>query len=92
MWKEKITAVEAISCKFGSKELTSKNFFVLDLYYSDYFLFIDVERCEGSKKTKQLSKEEIKKQLLESIIINEVVESEELNKKAEELQEPGRGD
>ena len=45
-----------------------------------------------SKKTKQLSKNEIKKQLLESIIINEVVESEELNKKAEELQEPGRGD
>ena len=46
----------------------------------------------GSKKTKQLSKEVIKKQLLESIIIKEVVESEELNKKAEELQEPGRGD
>ena len=31
-----------------------------------------------SKKTKRLSKEEIKKQLFESIIINEVVESEEL--------------
>ena len=41
-----------------------------------------------SKKTKRLSKEEIKKQLLESIIINEVVESEELNKEAEEIQEP----
>ena len=41
-----------------------------------------------SKKTKQLSKNEIKKQLLESIIINEVVESEELNKEAEEIQEP----
>ena len=41
-----------------------------------------------SKKTKQLSKNEIKKQLLESIIINEVVESEELNKEAEEMQEP----
>ena len=40
-----------------------------------------------SKKTKQLSKEEIKKQLLESIIINEVVEPEELNNKAEEIQE-----
>ena len=43
--------------------------------------------AEDSKKTKRLSKEEIKKQLLESIIINEVVESEELNKMAEEIQE-----
>ena len=43
--------------------------------------------AEDSKKTKWLSKEEINKQLLESIIINEVVESEELNKKAEEIQE-----
>ena len=41
-----------------------------------------------SKKTKRLSKNKIKRKLLESIIINEVVESEELNKEAEELQEP----
>ena len=46
-----------------------------------------------SKKTKRLSKEEIKKllkktKLLESMIINEVVESEELNKETEEIQEP----
>ena len=40
-----------------------------------------------SKKTKQLSKNEIKKQFLEPIIINEVVEPEELNKEAEEIQE-----
>ena len=40
-----------------------------------------------SKKTKWLSKDKIKKQLLESIIINEVAESEELNKKVEEIQE-----
>ena len=40
-----------------------------------------------SKKTKRLSKEEIKKQLLESIIITEVVEPEELNNKAKEIQE-----
>ena len=40
-----------------------------------------------SKKTKRLSKTKIKKQLLDSVIINEVVESEELNKKAEEIQE-----
>ena len=41
-----------------------------------------------SKKTKRLSKEEIKKQLLESMIINEVVEYKELNKEAEEIEEP----
>ena len=41
-----------------------------------------------SKKTKRLSKNEIKKQLLNSVIINEVVESEELNKEVEEIQEP----
>ena len=41
-----------------------------------------------SKKTKLPSKEEIKKQLLESMIIDKVVESEELNKEAEEIQEP----
>ena len=40
------------------------------------------------KKAKRLSKNEIKKQLLESIIINEVVQSEELNKEGEEMQEP----
>ena len=42
--KEKITADEVIFYKFRSKELAWINIFVLDLYYSDYFLFIDVER------------------------------------------------
>ena len=36
-----------------------------------------------SKKTKRLSKDEIKKQLLESIVVNEDVESEKLNREAE---------
>ena len=44
--KEKITADEVIFYKFRSKELAWINIFVLDLYYSDYFLFIDVERCD----------------------------------------------
>ena len=43
--REKITADEVIFYKFRSKELAWINIFVLDLYYSDYFLFIDVERC-----------------------------------------------
>ena len=38
-----------------------------------------------SEKTKRLTHEEIKKQLIESIVINEVVETDELNKRGEEL-------
>ena len=41
-----------------------------------------------SKKAKRLSKEEIKKQLLESMIIDKVVEFEDLNKEAEEIHNP----
>ena len=41
-----------------------------------------------SKKAKRLSKEEIKKQLLESMIIDKVVEFEDLNKEAEEIHDP----
>ena len=36
--------------------------------------------------TKRLSKDEIKKQWIESIIIHQFVESEKLNKKMEEIQ------
>ena len=43
--KEKVTVDEVIFCKFRSKELACKNIFALDLYYSNYFLLIDVERC-----------------------------------------------
>ena len=41
-----------------------------------------------SKRAKRLSKEEIKKQLLDSMIIDENLEFEDLNKKAEEMQDP----
>ena len=40
-----------------------------------------------SKKAKRLSKEEIEKQLLDSMIIDEVVEFDDLNKEAEEIQD-----
>ena len=40
-----------------------------------------------SQKANRPSKEEIKKQLLESMIIGEVVESEDLNKEAEEIRD-----
>ena len=41
-----------------------------------------------SKKTKLLSKEEIKMQLLESMIIDENLEFDDSNKEAEEIQDP----
>ena len=41
-----------------------------------------------SKKAKRLLQDETKKQLLESIIINEAVESEELNIEVDEVQDP----
>ena len=40
------------------------------------------------KKTKRLTHEEIKRQLSESIVINDVIETKELNKQAEEVQDP----
>ena len=43
--KGTITADEVIFYKFRSKELAWENIFVINLYYSDYFLFIGVERC-----------------------------------------------
>ena len=39
-----------------------------------------------SKKAKLLSKEEIKRQLLDLMILDEVVEFDDLNKEAEEIQ------
>ena len=41
-----------------------------------------------SKKAKRLSKEEIKKQLLDLMIIDEVVQFQDLNEEAEEIQDP----
>ena len=41
-----------------------------------------------SKKAKSLSKEEIKKQLLDSMVIDKVVEFDDLNKEAKETQDP----
>ena len=40
-----------------------------------------------NKKAKRLSKEEIKKKLVDSMIIDEVLECEDLNKQGEEVQD-----
>ena len=41
---------------------------------------------ENTKKTRRLSKEEIKQQLVDSIFNNNMVETEELNKMTEEVE------
>ena len=61
---------------------------VLDLWYSGYFLFLAVRNSENSKKTKRFNKDEIKKQLIEFITINNTIEIEELNKRAERVEKP----
>ena len=43
---------------------------------------------ENTKKTKRLSKEEFKKDLINSRVNNDVIETAELNKKADRLQKP----
>ena len=43
---------------------------------------------ENSKKTKRFNKDEIKKQLIEFITINNTVEIEELNERAEKVEKP----
>ena len=43
-----------------------------------------------NKNAKRLSKEEIKTKLLDSITIDEVLERKNLNKQAEEVQDPER--
>ena len=45
---------------------------------------------KDNKKATRLSKEEIKTKLLDSITIDEVLECKDLNKEAEEVQDPER--
>ena len=44
--------------------------------------------AENAKKNKQLGLDEIKQNMVESIIVNDTVENDELKKKAEEVEEP----
>ena len=61
---------------------------VLDFWYSGSFCFQLCGNSENSKKTKRLNKDEIKKQLIESITINNVAEMKDLNELAEKVQKP----
>ena len=60
---------------------------VLDLWYRGYF-FYNKNGSRNTKKTRRLSKEEIKQQLIASIINNDIIETEELNEKAEKTEKP----
>ena len=40
------------------------------------------------KKTKRLTQDDVKKELIESMVNNKLVETDELNKQAEEVQKP----
>ena len=44
--------------------------------------------AEDAKKKKRLGLDEIKQKLVESIIVNDTVENDDLKKKAEEVEEP----
>ena len=61
---------------------------VLDLWYSGYCLFLAVGNSENSKKTKHLNEDEIKKQLMKSIMINKAVEIDEIIKQAGKVEKP----
>ena len=43
---------------------------------------------ENIKSTRRLSKEEIKQQLIDSIFNNDIIETEELNEKADKVEKP----
>ena len=57
---------------------------VLDLWYIGYFLF-QLKGSENIKKMKRLNKEEVKQQLIDSLVNNDTIETEELNEKAEKV-------
>ena len=50
------------------------------------FLFAAKIGSKNTKKTRRLSKEEIKQQMIDSIINNDIIETYELNEKADKVQ------
>ena len=50
--------------------------------------YLRMWKVSNVKKTKRLTHEEVKKQLIQSMVVNDVVETQKLNKKAEEVQNP----
>ena len=61
---------------------------VIDLWYSGYFLFIAVGKLWKKQEDKAFNKDEVKKQLIESITINNALEIEELDEWTEREEKP----
>ena len=61
---------------------------VLDVWYSGDFYLQLWGNSENNKKTKGLNKDEIKKQLIESTIINNAIQIDNLNELAEKVEKP----
>ena len=64
---------------------------VLDFWFSPYIFILALVNSENTKKTKRFNKHEIKKQLIESITINDAIEIEVLNELAGKVQKPEEG-
>ena len=59
------------------------------MWYSGYFFCLQLQKgFENTKKTRRISKKEITKQLINSIINNDIIETEELNEKADKAEKP----
>ena len=54
--------------------------------YSNFFFLQLQKGFENTKKTRRYSKEEIKKELIDSIVISDVIETEELNEKVDKVE------
>ena len=57
-------------------------------YKWSFFCLQPQKGSENTKKTRRLTNEEIKKQLIDSIINNGIIETEELNEKADKVEKP----
>ena len=87
--KQRMTVDEVIFYKFKSKKLAQIHIFVLDLILKCLFFCLQMWKgVTDNKKAKRLSKEEIEKKLLDSMSIDEVLEFDDVNKEAEETQDP----
>ena len=60
------------------------------VYIAVLFCFYLSKGLENVKKTKRLKQEEIKKQLIDSLVNNDTIETEELNERAEKKRSTGR--
>ena len=61
---------------------------VVDLWYIGYFLYLAVEGSENTNRTKRFATEEIEKQLINSLVNSDTIETEELNEEADTVKKP----